>query len=112
MTATAPLRPADWMVRVNGELRRPRRLALQLVAQHPDTRILTRVSMSLPNVARSGHLPVGVRHGLGRFGKEGGRRLDPVMTATVITATITAAGTVLAGWVQGRAQRPATRNDS
>lgn len=31
--------------------------------------------------------------------------MDPVMTAAVVTAVISAAGTVLAAWVQGRAQR-------
>ena len=33
--------------------------------------------------------------------------MDPVTTAAVVTAVISAAGTVLAAWVQGRAQRPA-----
>lgn len=33
--------------------------------------------------------------------------MDPVTTAAVVTAAITAAGTVLAAWIQSRAQRPA-----
>jgi hypothetical protein len=35
--------------------------------------------------------------------------MDPVTTAAVVTAVISAAGTVLAAWVQGRAQRSASR---
>jgi membrane protein required for beta-lactamase induction len=37
--------------------------------------------------------------------------MDPVMTAAVVTAVIGAVGTVLAAWVQGRAQRSAKRAD-
>ena len=33
--------------------------------------------------------------------------MDPVTTAAVVVAVISSAGTVLAAWVQGRAQRPA-----
>src|SRR5438128_9385737 len=34
--------------------------------------------------------------------------MDPVTTVAVVTAVISAAGTVLAAWVQGRAQRSAS----
>jgi hypothetical protein len=37
--------------------------------------------------------------------------MDPVMTAAVVTAVIGAVGTVLAAWVQGRAQRSAKPAD-
>jgi hypothetical protein len=33
--------------------------------------------------------------------------MDPVTTVAVVTAAITAAGTVLAAWIQSRAQKPA-----
>ena len=36
--------------------------------------------------------------------------MDPVTTAAMVTAVISAAGTVLAAWVQGRAQRSARRS--
>ena len=38
--------------------------------------------------------------------------MDPVMTAAVVTAVIGAVGTVLAAWVQGRAQRSAKPADT
>ncbi len=37
--------------------------------------------------------------------------MGPVTTAAVVTAIISAAGTVLAAWVQARAQRPAKHAD-
>jgi hypothetical protein len=37
--------------------------------------------------------------------------MDPVTTAAVVTAIIGAVGTVLAAWIQARAQRPAKVGD-
>jgi hypothetical protein len=45
---------------------------------------------------------------------QSGRReliVDPAIMAAVVTAAISAAGTVLAAWVQARAQRRSPRDD-
>jgi hypothetical protein len=67
----------------------------------PDRREIT-----LPIMVFPGHLPGEARCGA-EICEEGGRKVDPVTTAGVVSAAIGAAGMVLAAWVQGRAQRPA-----
>ena len=69
--------------------------------------MLVSVADTLPIMMLSGHLSVGARCGLREPGRED-RIMDPVTTAAVVTA-ISSAGTVLAAWVQARAQRPAKR---
>jgi len=82
-------------------------LSPRLIVECAEYRLVALVD-TLPIVKLPGHLSVGARWGWRhREHREEGRTMDPVTTAAVVVVVISSAGTVLAAWVQGRAQRPA-----